>query len=215
MIQDPVSVFRNFIPSTSTTSRSGIRRPRVHRRGFCGCWFRFRSRWRRFRACRRRSRPSPARGAMFTPCTPSLLKTRLGDRRHPEIAKSLGGLLSLGDPRPRMRSRPRPMACAPCRRAAFASFRPRSATTARGCSTPRSAARRTECRALEAHTDVAGELDHLPLDLGVVVAPGLLETVHVLARSVHNGHQRAPDLLGERLPELREIGVVRALCADV
>ena len=110
MIQDPVSVFRNFIPSTSTTSRSGIRRPRVHRRGFCGCWFRFRSRWRRFRACRRRSRPSPARGAMFTPCTPSLLKTRLGDRRHPEIAKSLGGLLSLGDPRPRMGGRPRPMA---------------------------------------------------------------------------------------------------------
>ena len=91
MISDPVGVCRDFIPSTSTTSPTGIRRrPRVHRRGFCGCWFRSRSRWRRFRARRRSSRPSPARGVMSTPCTSSLLKTRWGDRRHPEIARSLG-----------------------------------------------------------------------------------------------------------------------------
>src|SRR3990172_1176364 len=68
---------------------------------------------------------------------------------------------------------------------------------------------------LVAHTDVAGELHHLPLDLGVVVVPDLLETVHVLARSVHNGHQGAPNFLGELLPELREIGVVRALSTDI
>ena len=204
------------MPSTSTTSPSGIRcRPRVHRRGFCGRWFRLRSRWSRFRACRRRSRPSPARGAMFTPCTSSLLKTRLGDRRHPKLPSlredcCLSGIRNHG------------CGAVPALWSALRVAELLSRRFDRGLPPLPEAVQRLallleepNVELLVAHTDVAGELHHLPLDLGVVVAPGLLENVHVLARSVHNGHQRAPDLLGERLPELREIGVVRALCADV
>jgi len=74
MISVPVRVYGNFIPSTSKMSPSGIRcRPRVHRRRSYVRWHHRRACWRRFRARRRRSRPSPARGGMLTPCTSSLL----------------------------------------------------------------------------------------------------------------------------------------------